>query len=295
MQLTKADLSAPSACHLGEGPIWDDIRQIVWFVDILGNRLLTWNPQTRTLNEVSAPQNPAAVMLGANGDPWVPARQGLYRYQVQPQTWTHHLSFQTDSTIRSNDAAVDPWGQLVCGTMHETAVAGEGSLYRVRADGSIETLIESVTISNGIDWSLDRSTMYYIDTRSQRVLAYPYNPDGPLGQARTVTEFDNELGHPDGMTLDASGNLWVALWDAGAVHHLSPEGETLSIIEVSAPYVSSCCFGGPNLQDLYISTAGKDPVTDDPDPEIGGDLYVCEGVGQGRLPVRSEFEIPALS
>jgi sugar lactone lactonase YvrE len=148
---------------------------------------------------------------------------------------------------------------------------GAGSLYRLDADGSVVQMLSDVTISNGIVWSLDGSTMYYIDTPTRRVDAFSFHPDeGQINDRRPVIELPPGPGSPDGMAIDADGCLWVALYGGSAVHRYSPDGRLDAVVTVAATAPTSCAFGGSDLDVLYITTAAKGTPPGSHEPHAGG-------------------------
>lgn len=158
---------------------------------------------------------------------------------------------------RFNDGKCDPAGRFWAGTMSTVGDKNAGALYRYDADSSIHKMVENVSISNGIVWSLDKTKMYYVDTPTQKVMVYDYNNlTGEISNAKVAVEIPNEMGSPDGMTIDAEGNLWVALWGGFAVTCWNPEtGELIQTVKVPAKNVTSCAFGDADLGTLYITTA----------------------------------------
>ncbi|GAB2511518.1 SMP-30/gluconolactonase/LRE family protein [Nocardia heshunensis] len=179
---------------------------------------------------------------------------------------------------RLNDAKVDPRGRLLAGTMAEEDGVGGSALYRVDPDGSLSTLRTGVTISNGLGWSPDGCTLYYADSPTHRVDAYDYDLDsGTLGAGRPFAYFAD--GEPDGLTVDAAGNVWVAVWGAGQVRAFDPGGTHRATVEVGPSQVSSCAFAGPDLDVLVITTAAEREAAGEPH---AGSLFTCVPGVTGR-------------
>jgi sugar lactone lactonase YvrE len=156
---------------------------------------------------------------------------------------------------------------------------GAGSLYRLDPDGSVVQMLADVTISNGIVWSLDGSTMYYIDTPTPRVDAFAFDPaEGTIRDRRPVVSVSPGLGSPDGMTIDADGCLWVALYGGSAVHRYTPDGRLDAIVPLPATAATCCAFGGDDLDVLYITTAAKGTPPGAVEPHAGGLFAVDPGV-----------------
>jgi sugar lactone lactonase YvrE len=155
-----------------------------------------------------------------------------------------------------NDGACDPQGRFWAGTMAYDESPGAGSLYRLGVDGSCAAVLTGLTISNGIDWSPDGGTMYLSDSGDRRIDAFRFEGStGSIGDRRTFVQLDREEGAPDGLTVDAEGALWVALWDGGAVNRYGPDGALLATIELPVQRPTSCAFGGPDNSILFITTA----------------------------------------
>ncbi len=192
---------------------------------------------------------------------------------------------------RANDGVVDPEGRLFVGTMSLKREPWAGSLYRVTgspggADAAAELLTTGIGVSNGIGWNPDQTRMYYIDTHTHRVDAFDYDrATGAIANRRPFVTVSEELGRPDGMTTDATGDLWVAMWQGDAVTHWSGEtGELIEVFRLPAACITSCAFGGAGFRDLYVTSAADDqenpsgPADHDPG---GGDLFVIKDVGPG--------------
>ncbi|MFE3195800.1 SMP-30/gluconolactonase/LRE family protein [Nocardia sp. NPDC059240] len=172
---------------------------------------------------------------------------------------------------RLNDAKVDPRGRLLAGTMAEEGGVGGSALYRVDPDGTLSMLRTGVTISNGLGWSPDGRTLYYADSPTRRVDAFDYDLDsGTIGAGRPFAYFAD--GDPDGLTVDAEGNVWVAVWGAGQVRAFDPDGTLRTTVEVGPSQVSSCTFAGPDLDVLVITTAAEREAAREPH---AGSLFTC--------------------
>jgi sugar lactone lactonase YvrE len=191
-----------------------------------------------------------------------------------------------NSTNRMNDGKVDPAGRFWAGTMSEERIPRQGSLYRLDPDCSVHIMQRSVTTSNGLDWTADGTRMYYIDTGTRRVDAFDFDMEsGEIGGRQALIDVPVEWGKPDGMTLDAEGCLWVAFWDGGAIRHFTPEGKLLETVTLPADRVTSCTFGGPRYETLYITSAmsGLAPERLERQPHAGG-LFACRPSVGGRPP-----------
>jgi sugar lactone lactonase YvrE len=158
---------------------------------------------------------------------------------------------------RMNDAACDPQGRFWAGTKADAA--GAAALYRFDGDGRTEVVLEGLTISNGLGWSLDGATMYLADSHPGVIHAFAFDPDqGRISGGRVLVEVPEEVGVPDGLTVDTDGDLWVAIWGGGRVHRYAPDGELRQTLAVPADQSTSCGFAGPGLHRLYVTTATED-------------------------------------
>ena len=157
---------------------------------------------------------------------------------------------------RMNDGACDAAGRFWAGTMCMQERPGLGSLYRLDPDGSSHRILTGVGISNGIDWSLDGATMYYVDSLTQRIDRFDFDPaTGSVCNRRAFVTIDPAEGCPDGLTVDAEGGIWLALWGGSAIHRYRPDGTLERVLRVPVTHPTTCAFGGPDLGDLYITSA----------------------------------------
>ncbi len=182
---------------------------------------------------------------------------------------------------RFNDGRCDPRGRFWAGTMAIDAAPGAGSLHRLDPDGRAHRILQGITISNGLAWSADGGTLYYVDTGGQAIQAFDFDLEtGGVGRRRDVVDVPAGLGRPDGMAIDSEGMLWVALWDGGLVTRWDPKtGALLDRVSLPVSRPTSCAFGGPTLEDLYITSArsGLGPETLAGQPLAGGLFRVRVG------------------
>jgi sugar lactone lactonase YvrE len=156
---------------------------------------------------------------------------------------------------------------------------GGGTLSRITGDGAAEVVLDDVTVSNGTGWSPDGRLMYYIDTPTRRIDVFDHDPaTGRVSGRRPLATVEDGAGYPDGLTVDADGCVWVALWDGAAVRRYTPGGELDRVVRLPVPRVTACAFGGAGLTDLYITTAR---VGLSPAPPLAGSLMVLPGAGTG--------------
>jgi len=278
----QVELLADAKALLGEGPCWDHRGGLLFWVDIAGMRVHMYNPQTNVDRVVQLDQMVGVAVPRQSGGMVVGVERGLYELDLETERLTLITDPENLENNRFNDGKCDAAGRFWAGTMSKKGQKGAGSLYCLDPDRTVRKAIEGVSISNGLGWSPDGRTMYYIDTPTKKVVAYGYNPEsGELGDVRTVVVIPNDSGSPDGMTVDAEGMLWVAHWGGWQVSRWNPHtGEQLAVIPVPAAQVTSCTFGGQNLDELYITTAriGQSEEALLNQPHAGGVFRVKPGV-----------------
>ncbi len=279
----KVELVLDTQSALGEGAIWNyKTGELIW-VNISDQILNVYNPFLDFNKEMLTGQMIGTVVPAESGKLIVALENGFY--QLDPATGSKLFIANPEEDKpgnRFNDGKCDPAGRLWAGTMHMEGKPDSGALYRLDPDTTVRKMIGDVSISNGIVWSLDQRKMYYIDTPTQKVTAWDYeNETGEINNPQIVVEVPREMGSPDGMTIDADGNLWIALWSGAAVGCWNPEtGELLRTISVPAKNVTSCAFGDNDLGTLYITTARQGTSDEELDefPHAGGLFKVRPGV-----------------
>ncbi|MFB0617177.1 SMP-30/gluconolactonase/LRE family protein [Streptomyces sp. AGS-58] len=273
--MTAYEVAVRAEAVLGEGPTWDPATGRLIWLDILGMRVHTYDPATGRRTVRATEQHVGAVKPRAGGGLVLNLRDGVGLLDPDGTfRWLHH---EPVAGRRANDAAVAPDGSLWAGTMRYDEATGGGTLSRLTGDGSVRTVLADVTVSNGTGWSPDGSLMYYVDTPTRRVDVFDHDADG-VRDRRPLVEIEEGAGFPDGLTVDADGCVWVALWDGGAVRRYTPDGVLDRVIRVPAPRTTACVFGGPALTDLYITTARTGLPAPHP---LSGSLLVVPGAGQG--------------
>jgi len=256
IQAEPVEMDRPPS-ELGESPVWlDDRAELAW-VDIqrgLIELLAVASGRVRTI--------PVGEMIGSiaptrSGDLVAAVATGFVLVDLGTGRVRRLAALErTDPTIRMNDGKADPWGRFWAGTMGIDKRPDAGALYCLEPDLRLSVALDPVTISNGLDWSADRRSMFYVDTPTQRVDRFELEADGlGLFNRRTFATQALADGSPDGLTLDTAGGLWLALWGGFAVTGYGPSGEVEARIALPASHVTSCTFGGPDLGDLYITTA----------------------------------------
>ena len=249
----KLDLLLDAKATLGEGPAWDSKTNTLYWVDILEKRIYS---DTRILAELDdlvgclAPCKNGHLILGT--------RLGFADLNPDTGQLTNLASLAEVPTNRINDGKCDPAGRFLAGTMDMNEKDPNGALYSF--DGKQTTrLLDGITVSNGLAWSVDHKIFYYIDTPTRVVKAFDYEiASGQIANPRTVIQVPESLGWPDGMTSDSDGNLWIAMWGGAQVTQWNPgTGKLLEQIPLPALQTSSCVFGGKDMNELYVTSARK--------------------------------------
>lgn len=267
MQRLSAAPAAPDPVDHAEGPVWDAARGELLWVDIPNGSVLRAEVSPEgVLTQVGSAHGgdtvgfvvPAAAggwVLGAGGGITHLATDGTARVLVD---LAGEGGTPDDGGTRMNDGACDRAGRFYGGTMAFDQRPGAGSLYRLDLDGTVTTVIDGLTVSNGITWSPDERTVYLADSGPGLLHAFSYDPgSGAFSDQRVLLDFSRQDGVADGLTVDDEGCLWTALWGGGQVRRWSPEGELLAVVDVPIPQVSSCAFAGPGLDLLVISTSAE--------------------------------------
>jgi sugar lactone lactonase YvrE len=291
----KAQLLADTRARLGEGALWHAESQTLYWIDIENGRLHRYHPATQQTKTTELGQRIGTVVPTSTGQALVALQDGIHRLDLA--TGKLALLAAPEKGIagnRFNDGKCDPAGRFWAGTMSYEGKPKAGKLYCLYPNGHLEPKLDSVSISNGIVWSLDKTKMYYIDTPTGKVQEFTYNDaTGAIAYVRDAVVVPPTLGYPDGSTLDREGKLWIALWNGGGVTRWDLQtGQLLAKIETpGALNVTSCAFGGPNLDTLYITSA-SDGVRPEDQAKFphGGSLFVATpGVkGQPAFAYRDE-------
>lgn len=254
----EAKLVLEKFMELGEGPFWDEAEQALYWVDTDLKCVHKYCPYDNK-NTVYQFEEKIGAVVKESEDTLVAAMEtGFYRIHQNDGTLECIANPEKDKPDNIfNDGKCDCCGRFWAGTVHKNELEGKGTLYMLSPDCNCEARYGNITISNGIAWSEDYKTMYYIDTPTYRVTAFDYDAKtGTISNERTAVKFDSEMGMPDGMTIDRDGNLWVAMWGGWSVLKCNPiNGEIIGKVKLPVANVTSCIFGGKNLDILYITTA----------------------------------------
>jgi sugar lactone lactonase YvrE len=245
-----------AADHLGEGPFWDERAGELLRVDITRGRVHAWNPALNRVRTHVLGGEVGAVVPRAQAPGWVVAVGHRLALRVGDDERTLAVVEQDVADNRFNDCKCDPQGRLWAGTMSKQRTPGSAALYRLRAGGELERVVDGTTISNGLAWSPAGDRMYFIDSTTQRIDVLHF--DGATGATsgrRPLVHVDPADGLPDGMTVDAEGGIWVCLFGGGAIRRYAPDGTLAIHVALPVTNPTSAVFGGPDLRTLYVTSA----------------------------------------
>ena len=260
-----ADCVVDCRNHLGEGAYWDAADGLLWWVDVpMPSKLYALDPANGHVDSYEMPEMIASLCRRARRKGMLIASHGGLQFWDETGGLQHVLCPEPDKPFnRCNDGAADAKGRFWFGTMQNNIapngapidlVGACGTLYRLDPDLSLHPMDRDLAISNTVCWSPDQRTMYFCDTATGWISAYDFDVDaGTIANKRPFASFDR--GVPDGSTVDAEGGLWNARWDGGCVVRFAPDGSVDRVVEVPCPLVTSCAFGGKDLDTLYITTA----------------------------------------
>ena len=269
--------------HLGETPVWDDRQSVLWWIDIYKPTINRFDPVgganrelvlDRAVHAIALRRGGGIVAALLNGFGYVDPASGAIEIIADPLG---------DAAVKFNDGKCDRQGRFWSGSMANDWVTPIGGLHRLDADGSVRTLDRGIKLANGLGWSPDDRTMYFTDFGRSTIYAYDYDAaGGTIANRRPLIVVPEGEGQPDGMAVDAAGDLWVALWDGWAIARFDPAGRRTATIALPVQRPTSCCFGGPDLATLYVTSATMqlDAAALAAQPQAGS-LFAIEGAGRG--------------
>ncbi len=265
-------------CYHGEGPVWSQSWGGLRWLDMLAGDVMSLSTDGEiTRRHVDTVV--AAVRPRRAGGAVIAVERG-FALEDADGTITAMDPLWTSADVRMNDGGCDPDGRFYCGSMRYDTAEGGGAIHRLDPDGSTTVVIEGVTISNGLEWSPDGALAYYVDSPTGRVDVFDYDGERGLSGRRPFVEV---TGGPDGLTVDADGGVWVALYAGGAVQRFTPDGVLDEVIEVPVSKATACTFGGTDLDQLFITTS-REFLPPEAEPAAGAVFVATPGV-LGR-PVR---------
>ena len=276
--MTQVEQLTDVVAYHGEGPVWSPSWGGLRWVDMLAGDVLSLGSdgavERRHVGEIAAalrPRRGGGAVIGIERGFALQDPDGAIRPLAE--VWS-------DPSVRMNEGGCDPDGRFYCGSMAYDQRPGAASLYRLDPDETVHIVLEDVTLSNGLDWSPDGRLAYYTDTATHSISVFDYDPDSGLTGRRPFVALES---NPDGLTVDAEGGVWTALYDGGAVRRYAPEGRLDAVIEVPARKVTACTFGGDRMDELFITTS-REGLEPGDDPRAGALFRALPGVT--GLPVR---------
>lgn len=282
------ELEIKSDAIVGTSPLWDPSRNVLYWVDITGRTLYEYNPQTKGSREWVFNKQVTAVILESDTTVMLALDTELVRFNI-PQKSIKVLAVldNPQGDRRFNQGSCGPEGYFWVGSMALDMEKGKGALYCLSKKGSFEKILQGVTVSNGIVWSSGNNFMYYNDSPTRRIQRYRYyQQTGDILLDGNAVKIKKGRGLPSGMTADLKGNLWVAHWGGFSVCCYNPyTGELLAKVELPVPNVTSCVFGGEDMETLYITTARAGLSEEELELyPLSGSVFSCKVGAQGRRP-----------
>ena len=268
---------------LGEGPIWSANTNSVTWTDITQNTFHTADIDTGKTMSFGVPSMVGAIAHSKDGGYIAATQKGFARIGVDGKYSPLH-SFLPDD-MRMNDGKVDPSGRFWAGSMALSFERGRGSLYVLEKDNSYRSILDDITLSNGMGWSPDAQYFYYIDSVPGVLKRFDYDLyTGHISNPKDLITFDSSSGIPDGMSMSSDGKIVIALWDGGRIEIYEPSGEKVSEITLGVSRPTSCTFAGPNRDILIVSTASQG--IDQADEPLAGKILAVTGTGLSGLPTQ---------
>jgi len=288
--MTELQNVVKSQSKLGEGPLWSEEEQSLYWVDIHNSRVERFIPASNDHRVFEFDTAITALGFRSSGGFVVATARGIGFMQLSSRTpdIAEHPEVEKPYN-RFNDGAVDPQGRFWAGTMYEGPETGEpteGRLYRFDADYSLHVMQTGMTISNGMGWSPDLKTMYFTDTLRRVIYAYDYDAaSGAIDHRRVFVDSSSEGGYPDGMTVDGEGGVWSVRWGGWKITRFDPAGKVEREIKLPVECPTSCTFGGEDFNDLYVTSAWT-ALTDYQRQQqpMAGDVFRLATNVKGRAP-----------
>lgn len=274
-------VASPTRAEIGEGPIWDPRDETLLWIDMEPGRIHRFSPARGEDEQLDTGQPIGSIASRASGGLVVAMEEGFACLDDGSSDLRLVAAVEDDDPrTRMNDGKCDRHGRFWAGTA--SLEPGAGGLYRLDPDYSVTRVLGDVTASNGLDWSPDDRRLYYVDTMSHGLDVFDFDLDGGLiGNRRRLVDIAPADGLPDGLTVDADGCIWLAVWGASEVRRYTPDGRLDRRIELPASQITSCAFGGTDLDVLYVTSAALDVAA--AEPEAGALFQVRAGV-QGLPP-----------
>ena len=261
-------LIVDSRCQNAEGPLWHPLEKRLYWTDIPSGHLFCYSPATHTHEQIYTGEPVGGFTIQADGSLLLfKARGVIERWSAGNTTTITELP--KEQNTRFNDAIVDPLGRVFCGTMPTSERLGR--LYRLNTDGSVDLILDELDIPNGMSFTPDQKQLYLTVSNERKIYRFDYDREsGNLSNQTELITTPQGEGVPDGLTVDAEGNLWSARWDGGHLFRYTPEGTQVLSIPLPAKKVTSVTFGGSDYTQMFITTAG-------------GNNRSSEGAGAGAI------------
>jgi D-xylonolactonase len=277
---------ANERCACGEGPLWHPEQRRLYWIDIPTGTLLRFDPASGRHESCQRGGVIGGLTLQADGSLLLFLERGAVKVWREGIVRTILEEIPEERASRFNDCIADPGGRVLCGTMPSPG-ASSGSLYRLGTDGRVRRLLDGIACTNGLGFTPDRRGLYYADSGPREIWCFDFDEGtGGIGNRRVFARFaEGEI--PDGLTVDAEGFVWCALFAAGCVVRLDPDGHERLRIPVAARFATSVAFGGEDLSDLYVTTGGGDDRSTN--GRGAGALFRIRGAGQGVAEFRSRI------
>jgi len=267
----------PSQNILGEGPLWNVKEQAIYWVDIIGKKIQRYFPESQKYEVFDVPLQVGLMAFRDQGGLVCGTENGFYFWEVGEKGMRFIANPEKGKEgARFNDGKVDRKGRLWAGTM--TPEGATSALYRFDPDRKVSKMVDKVTISNGIGWSPDNTTMYFVDSIRYVINAYDYDLEtGEISNQRPFVQLTSDLGIPDGLTVDSEGHVWCAIYNGWKVMRYAPTGEVSGEVTMPVSKPSSVMFGGKDLDELYITSIadGLTPKEKQKEP-LAGDLFMVK-------------------
>jgi sugar lactone lactonase YvrE len=279
--VNRIELIADYTCRTGENPLWHPMENRLYWLDIPRGRMFRYDPATGKHEPCYEGEQVGGFTIQADGSLLMFGDHGSIRVWREGIVHTIREEIPEERASRFNDVIADPSGRVFCGTM-ETAHGRPGSLYRLDLDGKLTRLFGGIGCSNGMGFTPDRKRMYHTDSKPREISLFDFDDrTGALANRRLFVRMP-EGSIPDGLTVDAEGFVWCAIWGGGRIARYGADGKERERIELPAKLCASLTFAGPDCSDIYVTCAGGDDKQAN-GPGAGG-LYRVRGTGYRGVP-----------
>lgn len=275
---------------LGEGPVWDVEEQALFWVDIKAHAIYRLEPSGGDIRRWTLPGQVGCVALDARGDFIAALQHGIAHVERATGSCTVLVDPEPERPHnRFNDGKVDPMGRFWAGTLPDNEIwEPVGNLYVFDADGGWARRVSGVQCSNGIGWSPEGRTMYFTDSMIGVIWAFDFDlNEGALSRRRVFAQWPTAEGVPDGLAVDADGHVWSAVWDGWSIRRYAPSGQLVETVRLPVQRPTSCAFGGPGLDVLYVTSASIGLSDGNP---LNGCVLAFEPRVKGLSPPRCKID-----